>query len=65
MRKETKELARLFVVVLIVMLTVPLAYRACIYFRSPDEKPRKTITQFFKDAESERCIKLLTKPIAK
>lgn len=65
MRKETKELARLFVVVLIVMLTVPLAYRACIYFWPPAEKPHKTLTQIFKEAESERVSKLLTKPIAK
>ena len=65
MKKETKEFARLFGIALIVMLAVPLAYRICIYFWPPDEKPRQTLTQFVEEAKSERSAKLLTKPIAK
>ena len=47
------------------MVALPLAYRICIYFWPPDEKPRQSLTQFFEEAKVERCIKLLTKPIAK
>ena len=65
MKKETKEFARLFGIALIVMLVVPLAYRVCIYFWPPDEKPHQTLTQFVEAAKSERCAKLLTKPIVK
>ena len=65
MKKKTKEFARLFGIALIVMLAVPLAYRICIYFWPPDEKPRQTLTQFVEEAKSERSAKLLTKPIAK
>ena len=65
MKKETKEFARLFGIALIVMLAVPLAYRVCIHFWPPDEKPRQSLTQFVEEAKSERSAKLLTKPIAK
>ena len=65
MKNETKEFARLFSIALIVMLAVPLAYRVFIYFWPPDEKPRQTLAQFVEKAKSERCTKLLTKPIVK
>lgn len=65
MKKETKEFARLFGIALIVMLAVPLAYRVCIHFWPPDEKPRQTLTQFLEEAKSERCTKLLVKPVVK
>ena len=64
-KKETKEFARLLGTALIVMLAAPLVYRTYIYFWPPAEKPRLTLTQFFKEAENERCIRLLAKPIAK
>ena len=65
MKKETKELLRLFGWALVAMMAVPLAYRVCIHFWPPEEKPRQTLIQFFKEAESARCVKLLTKPISK
>ena len=65
MKKETKEFARLFGIALIVMLVVPLTYRVCIFFWPPNEKPRQTLTEFVEKAKSERCTKLLTKPIVK
>ena len=64
-KKETKESARLFCIALIVMLAVPLAYRVCVHFWPPDEKPRQSLAQIFKETESERCVKLLTKPIGR
>ena len=65
MKKETKELVRTLGIALVVMMVVPLAYRVWIYIWPPEEKPRKTLTEFFKEAESARGIKLLTKPISK
>ena len=65
MKKETKEFVRLFGVALVVMMVVPLAYRVCVYFWPPDEKPRQTLEQFLKKAESERCTRLLAKPVVK
>ena len=65
MKKETKELVRTFGIALVVMMVVPLAYRVCIYIWPPEEKPRQTLAEFFKEAESARSIKLLTKPISK
>ena len=52
-------------IALAAMMVVPLAYRVCIYIWPPEEKPRSTLTQFFKEAESAQGIKLLTKPISK
>ena len=65
MKKETKELVRTFGIALVVMMVVPLAYRVCIYIWPPEEKPHQTLTEFLKEAESARSIKLLTKPISK
>lgn len=65
MKNETKEFVRLFGVALIVMMVVPFAYRVCIHFWPPDEKPRQTLAQFLKKAESERCTRLLAKPVVK
>ena len=62
MKKETKELLRTLGIALVVMMAVPLVYRACVYFWPSDEKPRQTLTHFFKEAESARSIKLLMKP---
>ena len=52
-------------IALAAMMVVPLAYRLWIYIWPPEEKPRQTLTEFFKEAESARSIKLLTKPISK
>lgn len=65
MKKETKELVRTLGIALAAMMVVPLAYRLWIYIWPPEEKPRQTLTEFFKEAESARSIKLLTKPISK
>ena len=65
MKKETKELVRTLGIALAVMMVVPLAYRLWIYIWPPEEKPRPTLTEFFKEAESARGIKLLTKPVSK
>ena len=65
MKKETKEIARLLSIAVLVMLAVPLAYRVYIYFWPPDTEPRPTLEQFLEEAKSERCLKLLVKPIAK
>ena len=65
MKKETKELVRTLGIALAVMMVVPLAYRVCIYIWPPEEKPHPTLAEFFKEAESARGIKLLTKPISK
>lgn len=65
MGKETKELVRTLGIALAAMMVVPLAYRVCIYIWPPEEKPRRTLTEFFKQVESARGIKLLTKPISK
>lgn len=65
MKKEAKELVRTLGIALAAMMVVPLAYRVCIYFWPPEEKPRQTLTEFFKEAESARGIKLLTMPVAK
>ena len=65
MKKETKELVRTLGIALAAMMVVPLAYRLWIYIWPQEEKPRQTLTEFFKEAESARSIKLLTKPISK
>ena len=65
MKKETKEFVRLIGIAFLVMLVVPLAYRVCVYFWPPDTQPRPTLDQFAEEARSERCLKLLAKPIAK
>ena len=65
MKKETKELVRLIGIAVLVMLVVPLAYRVCIYFWPSVAEPRPTLEQFLEEAKSERCLKLLVKPIAK
>ena len=64
MEKETKELVRVFVIALAAMMVVPLSYRVWVYFWPPEEKPHQTLTEFFKEAESARGIKLLTTPAA-
>jgi len=48
---------------LIVMVAVPLAYRACIYLWPPAEKPRLTLTQFMQEDIVAGCVKLLAKPV--
>ena len=65
MKKETKELLRLFGVAVMVMMVVPLAYRVIIHFWPPEERPRQTLSQFLEEAQRANCIKLLTKPIMK
>ena len=65
MKKETKELVRHFVIALMVMMVVPLAYRVYVHFCPPDEKPRQNLAQFLMKAESEHCTRLLKKPVAK
>jgi len=64
-KKETKELVRTLGIALAAMMVVPLAYRLWIYIWPPEEKPHQTLAEFFKEAESARGIKLLTKPISK
>ena len=63
MKEKTRDYVRIFGVMLIVMVAVPLAYQVCIRLWPPDTKPRKTLTQFFDEAESARCMKLLVKPV--
>ena len=65
MKKETKELLRVFAVAFLLMMVVPLAYRVVIHFWPPEEKPHKTLTQFLEEAQMSRCAKLLTTPTAK
>ena len=65
MKKETKEIARLLSIAVLVMLTVPLAYRVCIYFWPSVAEPRPTLEQFVEEAKNEYSLKLLAKPIAK
>lgn len=65
MKKETKESVKLLGITLAVMLAVPLAYRVCVHFWPPDEKPRQVLAQIFQETESERCAKLLEKPVGK
>ena len=65
MKKETKELLRVLGVAFMLMMVVPLVYRAAIYFWPPEEKPRRTLSQFFEEAQMTRCMKLLTTPVAK
>ena len=65
MKKETKELLKLFGIVFIVMLAIVLAYRVFVHFWPPEEKPRQTLVQFLEEAERANCMKLLAKPIVK
>ena len=65
MKKETKECIRVFAIALAVMIAAPLAYRLCIQIWPPKEKPHRTLEQVFKDAEAERGVELLAKPVAK
>ena len=65
MKKETKELMRLFGIAILVMVALPLVYRGYIYFWPPEEKPHQTLTQFLEEAQRERCMGLLTKPVGK
>ena len=65
MKKETKELLRVLGVAFLLMMAVPLVYRVVIHFWPPEEKPRRTISQFFEEAQMTRCMKLLTTPVAK
>ena len=65
MKTETKELMRLFGIAILVMVALPLVYRGYIYFWPPEEKPHQTLTQFLEEAQRERCMGLLTKPVGK
>ena len=65
MKTETKELVRLFGIAILVMVALPLVYRGYIYFWPPEEKPRQTLTQFLEEAQNERCLRLLAKPVGK
>ena len=65
MKKETKELLRVLGVAFLLMMVVPLVYRVVIHFWPPEEKPRRTLEQFFEEAQMARCIKLLTTPAEK
>ena len=65
MKKETKELLRVLGVAFLLMMVVPLVYRVVIHFWPPEEKPRRTLSQFFEEAQMTRCMKLLTTPVAK
>ena len=56
---------RLGGVAFLLMLAVPLAYRVVIHFWPPEEKPRQTLTEFLEEAQTARCVKLLTTPTAK
>ena len=49
MKKETKELLRVLGVAFLLMMAVPLVYRVVIHFWPPEEKPRRTISQFFEE----------------
>ena len=65
MKKETKDLLRIFGVAIMVMMVVPLAYRVLIHFFPPEETPRQTLAQFLEEVQRVSCMELLTKPIAK
>ena len=65
MKKETKELLRVIGIAFLLIMAVPLAYRAVIHFWHPEEKPRQTFAQYFEEAQMARCIKLLTTPAGK
>ena len=65
MKTETKELMRLFGIAILAMVALPLVYRGYVYFWPLEEKPRQTLAQFLEEAQRERCLKLLTKPLGK
>ena len=65
MKKETKELWRVLGVAFLLMMVVPLVYRVVIHFWPPEERPQRTLEQFFEEAQMARCIKLLTTPAEK
>lgn len=64
MKEKTREFVRIFGVVFMVMVAVPLVYRACVYFWPPAEKPRLTLTRFMQEDIVAGCVKLLAKPVA-
>ena len=65
MKKETKELLQVIGVAFLLIMAVPLAYRAVVHFRPPEEKPRQTLARYLEEAQMARCIKLLTTPAGK
>lgn len=65
MTKETKELVRLLIITLVVMMAIPLAYRVYVSLYPPENNPRQTLAQFLEETRSERALKLLTTPHAK
>jgi len=65
MKKEAKELLQVLAVAFLLMMMVPLVYRVAVHFWPPEEKPRRTLAQFFEETQMARCVKLLTTPVAK
>lgn len=63
MKEKTREFARIFGVMLIVMVAVPLAYRVCVYLWPPEKKPRQTFTQLMEEDIIAGCVRRLTKPV--
>lgn len=65
MKKETKELVRLFGIAVAVMLAVALVYRICIYFWPPDKGSNQSLARFLEEVQSASCVQLITKPVGK
>lgn len=65
MKKETKELVRLFGIAVAVMLVVALVYRICVYFWPPDESRSQSLARFLEEVQSANCVYLITKPVGK
>ena len=65
MKKETKDVVRIFAIVFIAMVVLPLAYRLWFLSRPPDPGSNPSPAQIFEKAMDARAVRLLTKPVGK
>ena len=64
-KKETKDFVRIFAVVFIAMVVLPLTYRLWFLSRPPEPGSNPSPAQLFEKAMDARAVRLLTKPVGK
>ena len=65
MKKEMRDTALAVAAALVVMVAMPLSYRAWRHFHPQPEAPRRTLTDFIAKVSEDRAARLLRTPLSK
>jgi len=63
--KDFREIVKILVVGLAVMVALPLAYRAWLHFHPQPSEPRPSLSKFLAKAAEDRAMRLIRTPLSK